>query len=96
MTKESAKKLESLLQRRFDRLYAEAGGSAHPERLLEVVRDWHAHVCSLGMHLSGSVGHQGFYIPDPGCNFWHLLGKNGYICVPDDLAMKMLTLGEML
>lgn len=93
MTKGSVRKLKSLVQSRFDMLYAESNGSAHPERLLEIVRDWHVHICSLGMHLSGSVGDQGIYIPDPGRNFW--LGQDEYICVSDDLAVKMLALGAM-
>lgn len=95
MSRDTIGKLETILKNRFDRLYAEADGSAHPERLVEVVRDWHAHICSLGMHLSGSVGNQGVYIPDPGCNFWRRLGQDGYICAPEELAMKILALGKM-
>lgn len=96
MDRESIKKLEKIIESRFNRFWAESDSKSSNDTL-RIVGEWHAYVCSIGMHLSRLVGNQGLYLTCPSSvvTVRRMIDRADYLVVPEELALRILVMGRL-
>lgn len=99
MNLESLQKLENIIESRFIAMHLRTGSSGDLASAKRTRMLWHAHVCSLGMHLTGRRENDGrLYIVDPATmmeSSWGARDGVDFIVVPEEMALKMLALGDL-
>lgn len=99
MNKQCQYRLQNMVESRFVLMHSRPDSTGDASGAMRTRRLWHEYICSLGMHLTGwPPSGSGIYLRDPGTLMeasWGLAADTTYIVVPEDLALKILALGDL-
>lgn len=90
-------KLYAIFERRYGRMWQENGGNLgrHAGAEKYDVSKWHEYLKDMGLVLVENKPKTGEHIMNPSSKMGQYRNWPSYISIPDELALKILALGEL-
>jgi hypothetical protein len=91
-------KLYAIFERRYGRMWQENGGNgrhAGAEKYDFVVSKWHEYLKDMGLDLVENKPQTSEHIMNPSSKMGQYRNWPSYISIPEELALKILVLGEL-